>query len=231
VTHHPGTRHRRTLRLKDYDYAQAGAYFVTICTQERLCLFGHIDEGQMRLSAAGQMIQRVWDEIPMFYPGTETDAFVVMPNHVHGIIVLTGAIPQDFPVRAAPCGSPPVIGVGAAPCGRPIDGQARGPDGQARGPAPTGALSLPDVVHRFKTLTTKRYADGVKQCGWPAFPGRLWQRNYYEHIIRDERALARIREYIANNPRQWARDRQNPSYASIGPTGIEDVGSLRRRTP
>ncbi|MER3453507.1 MAG: transposase [Acidimicrobiia bacterium] len=205
MNRHPSTRHRRTLRLKGYDYAQAGAYFVTICTQNRLCLLGQIEEGQMWLSAAGQMVQRVWDEIPMFYPGIEIDAFVVMPNHVHGIIVLTG-------LRAAPRGLPDETTVRAAPRGRPIDGQARGPDGQARGPdgqargpAPTGALSLPDVVHRFKTLTTKRYADGVKQCGWPAFPGRLWQRNYYERIIRDERALAHVREYIANNPRQYER--------------------------
>jgi REP element-mobilizing transposase RayT len=66
------------------------------------------------------------------------------------------------------------------------------------------------VVHRFKTLTTKRYTDGVKQAGWPAFRGRLWQRNYYEHIIRDEQSLNRIREYIANNPLQWALDWEHP---------------------
>jgi hypothetical protein len=79
--------------------------------------------------------------------------------------------------------------------------------GQAQGPAPT--LSAPDVVHRFKTLTTKRYADGVKQSGWPTFSGRLWQRNYYEHIIRNDESLNRIREYIVNNPAQWALDREN----------------------
>ena len=72
-------------------------------------------------------------------------------------------------------------------------------------------MSLPDVVHRFKTLTTRRYADGVKQHGWQPFPGRVWQRNYYEHVIRGERELNRIREYIANNPVQWALDRENPT--------------------
>jgi putative transposase len=73
-----------------------------------------------------------------------------------------------------------------------------------------GLLSLPDVVHRFKTITTKRYVDGVKQNGWPRFPGRLWQRNYYEHIIRDEDDLKRIRKYIEQNPEKWESDRRNP---------------------
>jgi hypothetical protein len=81
--------------------------------------------------------------------------------------------------------------------------------GQARGPAPT-RLSLADVVHRFKTMTTKRYADGVKQSGWSPFRGRLWQRNYYEHIIRDESAFNRLRRYIDENPLRWASDEENP---------------------
>ncbi len=88
--------------------------------------------------------------------------------------------------------------------------------GQARGPAPTagntgksGTLSLGDMVHRFKTMTTKRYADGVKQNGWAPFPGKIWQRNYWEHIIRKEMELNRIREYIHNNPIQWEFDRLN----------------------
>jgi REP element-mobilizing transposase RayT len=71
-------------------------------------------------------------------------------------------------------------------------------------------MSLPDVVHRFKTMTTKRYTDGVKQLGWPAYRGRLWQRNYYEHIIRDDPSLHRIRYYIDLNPAQWTADRENP---------------------
>jgi hypothetical protein len=84
--------------------------------------------------------------------------------------------------------------------------------GQPRGVAPTGnsgTLSLGDIVHRFKTMTTKRYADGVKQLDWQSFPGRLWQRNYWEHIIRDEMELNRIREYIRINPLQWENDSLN----------------------
>lgn len=184
-----GMRQRRSIRLKNYDYSQAGAYFVTICAQNRECLFGEIVDGVMQLNDAGLMVQSVWNDIPTFYPNVETDAFVVMPNHIHGVVVLVGATPR----------------------GRPDIGRGHPDIGQAQRPAPTLHLTLGDVVHRIKTMTTKRYADHVKHSGWPAFPGRLWQRNYYEHIIRDEASLARIREYISNNPWRWALDHDNPA--------------------
>jgi len=171
--------HRRSIRLHGYDYTTPGAYFVTICAEDRRRLFGTVVNGRMALNDAGRMVQTVWNELPAHYPGVATDAFVVMPDHIHGIVRLVGAGP-----RACPAG-----------------------EGQARGPAPTTTdvkpMSLPDVVHRFKTLTTKRYVDGVAQCGWPRFPGRVWQRNYYEIIVRDAAALANIRAYIRNNPANW----------------------------
>jgi REP element-mobilizing transposase RayT len=140
------------------------------------------------------MVKAVWDKIPLFYPGIGIDEFVIMPNHIHGIIL-----------------------VGAPPCGRPDpNGQPR-ESGQPRGVAPT--LSLPDVVHRFKTMTTKRYADGVKKHGWPLFPGRLWQRNYWEHIVRDEIELNLIREYIRNNATQWGNDKLNREAGTGATTG------------
>ncbi|MCP9465641.1 MAG: hypothetical protein NNA25_12715 [Nitrospira sp.] len=185
MNYDPEKHHRRSICLKGYDYSQPGAYFITIVTQDRACLFGEVVDGEMRVNDAGRMIQSVWDEMSAFYSGIDADEFVVMPNHIHGIIVL----------------------VGATPCGRPESGQAQG---QARGPAPT--LSVPAAVHRFKTLTTKRYTDGIKQSGWPPFRGRLWQRNYYEHIIRNDESLNRIREYITNNPSQWSLDRENPNF-------------------
>ena len=198
--------HRRSIRLKGYDYSQPGAYFVTICTQDRACLFGDVVDGAMRLNDAGRMIESVWHQLPTFYSGVDIDAFVVMPNHIHGIVVLVGAAPRGRPdpgrARGVDLGQPQ----GVAPTG---------PTGQARGPAPT--LSLSDVVHRFKTLTTKRYADGVKQSGWPPFPGRLWQRNYYEHIIRNEESLHRIRQYILENPLRWSLDRENPAATAPEP--------------
>ena len=186
----PAIHHRRSIRLQGYDYSQAGAYFVTICTQNRECLFGEIVDGEMRLNDVGKMIQAVWDEIPANYPGIDIDAFIVMPNHIHGIVVIVGA---------APCGRP---GTTTAPCGRPDEGHPRG-----GAPTVGVGLSLPDVVHRFKTMTTKRYADSVKQNGWPSFPGKLWQRNYWEHVVRNEPELNRIREYIHNNPAQWEMDK------------------------
>ncbi len=142
MTYHPDIHHRRSMRLQGYDYSRAGAYFVTLCTQNRECLFGEIENGKMVLNDAGRMVQIVHDEMEPNYPGVKTDDFIVMPNHIHGIIIL----------------------VGAGPCACPETGQPRN-DGQPRGVAPT--LSLPDVVHRFKTMTTKRYTDGVKQSGWP----------------------------------------------------------------
>ena len=90
-------------------------------------------------------------------------------------------------------------------------------ESMARGPAPTdvGGLSLPEVVHRFKTMTTKRYADGVRELGWAPFRGRLWQRNYFEHVIRNDHSLERIRAYIVANPVRWAEDAENPARGLI----------------
>jgi putative transposase len=215
MTYNPDIHHRRSIRLQGYDYTSAGAYFITICIQNRECLFGNIIVGatpractEMVLNQAGNMIQTVWDEIPIHYPGIEIDEFVFMPNHIHGIIVI-GA------VGATPCGCPVLSSRGCPDPGTGAsgenDGQAWGP-GQAQGPAPTmntGALALGDIVHRFKTMTTKRYADGVKQSGWQSFAGKLWQRNYWEHIIRNEMELNRIREYINDNPTQWESDPLN----------------------
>jgi len=165
---------RRSIRLPDYDYTQNGAYFVTICTQNRQQLFCNIDVGagpcagpKLSLNAIGMMVQSIWDDLPRYYPGVEIDEFIIMPDHFHGIIILTEHI------------------------GRP------------QGAAPT---SLFDVVHRFKSLTTARYRQNVVRHRWPPFPGRLWQRNYFERVIRNEYELDRIRQYIRNNPIIWPDD-------------------------
>ncbi len=176
--------HRQSIRLKNYDYSQSGAYFVTICTQNRLCHFGCIENGIPELNDAGKIIQKIWIELPEYYPGVDIDIFVIMPNHIHGIIVLGG--------------------VGAGPRASPEDNTQ--PDSQME-----RAMTLPDVVHRFKSLTTTQYRHGVKMWNWPSFPGKLWQRNYYEHIIRSDSDLNRIRDYIQNNPKNWITDRLYPS--------------------
>jgi putative transposase len=162
--------HRRTIRLPGYDYSQSGSYYLTICVQNSERLLGDIQNGKMNLNEAGQMIESIWHELPVFYSGVNLDSLQIMPDHLHGIIVL-----GHFSA-----------------------------EGQPQGVAPT--LSFPDLVYRFKSLTTKRYADGVRQNGWPPFTGRLWQRNYYEHIIRNQIELEKIREYIRQNPRNWDHD-------------------------
>ena len=156
---------RPSLRLPTYDYAQPGGYFVTICSQDRLCLFGHIEQGELQLNAAGRMVVEIWTSLPQRFPHTSLDAFVVMPNHVHGVVVI-----QEE--RA----------------------------GQGLG----------QIVGAFKSLATNRYIAGVRQLAWSPFPGRLWQDNYFEHIIRNEAELKRIRDYIAANPLQWERDPERP---------------------
>jgi REP element-mobilizing transposase RayT len=185
--YNPDIYHRHSIRLRDYDYSLAGAYFVTICTKDRECLFGEIRGGKMVLNEAGRMLKSIWNELPQHCSDVDIDGFVVMPNHIHGIIVLT---------------------VGAGPRACPKDERSHNEGGQPQGVAPT--ISLPDVVHRFKSLATARYRQGVRENNWRPFPGTLWQRNYYEHIIRTEEEWNRFREYIQNNPMQWEVDEENP---------------------
>ena len=161
---------------------------MTIVTQDRLCLFGDVIEDEMHVNRAGTMVLKVWEELPERYPSMELDAFVVMPNHVHGIMVL------NQPVGV------PLVGTQA--------------DGNAERATTRIAPTLGDVVGAFKSITTVRYTQGVKARIWNPFRERLWQRNYYEHVIRNESELNRVREYVAGNPALWARDRENPAAFS-----------------
>ena len=200
MTYDPARYHRRSVRLPAYDYAQAGAYFVTVCTQNRECAFGEVVDGEMVLNEPGRMVETVWRELPQHYPGVEVDTLVDMPNHVHGIIMLVGAGPRACPDRVS---------------------------GQPRGVAPTGTMSLPDVVHRFKSLTTARYRRGVLQDRWLPFPRRLWQRNYYERVIRNDEELNHVRQYIVDNPLRWAEDRENPKNEARSNLGAHGRAPLR----
>jgi putative transposase len=208
----PGKHHRRSIRLKQYDYTQTGAYFVTACTQNRECFFGEIVDGVMRLTYVGEMIQKIWQELPEYYAGVGIDVFTIMPNHIHGIIILTNV--GDPTIGAGPPVGAGPVGVGPRAYPHPITGQPRGvvPTGQVVAPM---VLSLPDVVHRFKSLTTARYRKGVSENRWMPLCNRLWQHNYYEHIIRNEDELNRIRQYIEDNPLKWEMDRENPTAQEI----------------
>ncbi len=182
----PEIHHRQSIRLRDFDYSANGAYFVTICVHGRECLFGGIDNGKMVLNEAGRMVEMWWHKLPEKFDDVIVDSHITMPNHFHGIICIT----DIDPVGAPPCGCPPLT----LKPGRP------------HGAAPT----LGDVMDWFKTMTTNGYIRGVKDNNWPPFSERLWQRNYYERIIRDEDELAATREYIAYNPMKWAEDKENP---------------------
>ena len=220
----PDLHHRRSIRLHGYDYALAGAYFITACTQGRARLFGEIVEGRMRLNAAGDMVWRIWNDMPSHYPGIDIDEFIVMPDHIHAIVDIRANEPRypsgivDTRSGGPPCrsriadvrrGGPPYRS-------RITDTRRGGPpcppcscrkSGQPRGVAPTGVsavgFSVADAVHRLKSMTTHAYSRGVQLHGWTPFDGRQWQRNYWEHIVRDEIALERIRRYIRGNPARW----------------------------
>ena len=192
----PDLHRRRSIRLHGYDYTRAGAYFITTCTQGRARLFGEIVEGRMRLNAAGDMVWRIWSDMPSCYPGIDIDEFIVMPDHIHAIIN----------IRADECRYPFAM-VDTRRGGPPCPPAPVVKSGQPQRVAPTGSaaigFSVADAVHRLKSITTHAYACGVRQCGWPPFDGRLWQRNYWECIVRDEIALERIRRYIRDNPARW----------------------------
>lgn len=210
MPYNPDRHHRRSIRLRGYDYTLAGAYYVTLVTQDRAPLFGDVVDGVMALNDAGLMIEQEWMNLVDRFPFIELDAFIVMPNHVHGIIVIgdsaavgAGLVPALIPT---PNLSPQDQTVDTTD--HPVD------DGQKRAgtrPAPTSLVALGDVIGAFKSITTHAFIKGVHQNGWPGFNGRVWQRNYYEHIIRDDPSLQRIRSYIESNPEQWAADKENPA--------------------
>lgn len=175
---------RRSIRLQNYDYSSAGAYFVTICVQHRESIFGNVINGDMVLNDAGLMVQKVWEDLPFKCPGIEIDKFIIMSNHVHGIIFIVGA-----PLVGALCN-------GANPSNKRAGTR----------PAPT----LGDVVGIFKSIATHQYVINVNRNNWNPFPGKLWQRNYHEHVIRNEKELFAIRKYIQDNPLNWVNDTDNP---------------------
>jgi REP element-mobilizing transposase RayT len=193
--------------LQDYDYSQAGAYFVTICANNRQCLFGDVVDGEMVLNDAGRMVETVWMELAIRFGYIELDEFTIMPNHFHGIFILSG--------RGESCIRPEM----GDHKDRPYDtlpGMVIPVESGDHKDRPYGTLpgTVGRVIQAFKSTSTHEYINGVKQNNWTPFAGKLWQRNYYEHVIRNEESLNRIREYIINNPLQWAYDRENPAGAT-----------------
>jgi REP element-mobilizing transposase RayT len=194
----PQKHHRRSIRLKGYDYSQEGAYYVTIVTWRRDFLFGEIVNQEMMLSQYGEIVQKWWQEIPVHFSNVETGAFVIMPNHVHGIIYIfeerrgTVPVPEDDGENS--------ISQNDDMSGENLGGETpplRGFDG-----IPT----LGQIVAYFKYQSTKE----MNKADNTGTVTKFWQRNYYEHIIRDETDLQNKTDYIESNPRLWDEDDENP---------------------
>lgn len=189
VKYDPNKHHRRSTRLRNYDYATPGAYFITICTHKRECLFGEIVDGLMHLNPIGSSIHTCWLALPCYFQQLTLDNFVIMPNHLHGILWLGsdtgrgeafGHNISDNSSNLSPNASP------LQPCG-------------------TQSGSIGAMIQTFKSISTRRLNQLRGTTG-----KTVWQRNYYDRIIRDETSLQQIRQYIDNNPLSWQQDQLHP---------------------
>ena len=191
MAYDPKKHHRRSVRLKGWDYSSPGAYFVTICTQYRECLFGEIQNDDMELNRLGQIVRDRWNRIPHHFKHVQLDAFQIMPNHIHGILFIVNVVGAKHshiesiqvenkfirnasPLRKRPHGTQP------------------------------GSLSA--IMQNYLSMTSRNINQLRNTPG-----AKLWQRNYYEHIIRNEKELNQIRDYIIGNPLKWESDKDNPA--------------------
>jgi putative transposase len=181
--------HRRSARLPGYDYSRAGAYFVTVCTHERECMLGEVISDEVVLTPAGLAVRQVWQSLPRRFPSVVLDAFVVMPNHIHGVLTIMS------PARGGDRRQAPV------PIAAEIAVQSAGSASPAR-----SCPSLGQIMRAFKSLSAIQANAALERSGRP-----FWQRNYHDQVIRTDAALAHIRQYIAQNPRRWAEDPDNPA--------------------
>jgi len=181
MTQESGGLHRCSMRLPYYDYSQAGAYFVTVCAHKRRCLFGAVINGEMQMNRCGKVVEEEWYRSAKMRREIELDAFCVMPNHVHGIVVIAKS---------------------------PVGAQGLAPRQHGHAPLQRKVRSLSTLIAGFKAAATTRINE---LRGTPRTP--VWQRNYYEHVIRNEDDLSEIREYIESNALKWDLDRENPEYA------------------
>jgi len=176
------------VRLKALDYAENGLYFITICTYQRENTLGRIDQAGVRLSAIGKVVEEEWLRIPMMRPNIELDDYVIMPNHLHGILIVQDPAGQEFAEKPATNGR--------TQCA-PTEFRRR-------------PRSLGSIVAGFKAATTSRVSRRFWIEGAP-----LWQRNYYEHVIRNDADADSLRRYMQANPERWAEDVDNPHQGQV----------------
>jgi len=181
-SHAAKPRRRNALRLRGFDSASPGAYFVTVCTHRKACILGSVVDGESRPSATGKIVAAGWQELPDHYPSLEPDSMVVMPNHIYAIVFLPGP-----------------VGAGLRPAPTPHEGSSEG-RGEGR------RVTFSEVLRAFKSHSARRI-NIVR--GTPGAP--VWQRGFYEHVVRNEADLDRIRRYIEGSPQRWAEDDENPS--------------------
>ena len=174
---------RHSIRFPGFDYSSPGNYFVTICADQRRCHFGRIEKDEAVLTGLGEAARKCWIEIPEHFPNVEIDSYVVMPNHLHGILVIN----PKFPAAARQTKS----ALTAESFGKPVSG------------------SIPTIIRSFKAAVTKRaHESGL------LFTGVVWQRGYFEHVLRDSREFVNAKDYIIKNPLGWAFDEENPERKS-----------------
>ncbi len=186
--------HRRSIRLRGYDYSRTGLYFVTICTDNHQCLFGDIINDVMILNDAGMMVENCWNDIPTHFPHAELDEYVIMPNHVHGIISIRMGV--DGNVIDGDGGNDGNDGIVVVGVGAKNFSPLRDDRHQPRGTSKT----IGSIIRGFKIGVTNWMRQNTTVYD-------VWQRNYWEHIIRNENELDKIRTYISNNPLKWQDDK------------------------
>ncbi len=207
-----------SIRIKNYDYSQKGLYFITICTQYRECMFGYIDGGKMILNDAGMILGKWYLEMENKYPNIHCGEYITMPDHFHCIIeiidnyipdahdrnrIISNETPDAHERNRIISNETPDAHVGAPLRGRPIP-EKRVVDLYGSNNKKYNT-TIPLMVNWFKTMTTNEYIRGVKNYNWPRYNRKLWQQNYWEHIIRSNNDLIRIKKYIKNNPGKWSK--------------------------
>lgn len=206
------SHHRRCIRLPGFDYGRAGAYFVTVCAARRACVLGDVVDREIRLNDGGRIVQECWQAIPEHFGDVQLGEFVVMPNHVHGIVCIVGARQDSVGTTHVSVGArhaSPLQTVLSPEHAHAAVVSSAPPSVSARGPTPR---SIGAIVGAFKSSATKRINE-IR--GTPGAP--VWQRNYYEHVIRNEKELNHTRQYVLDNPMRWAFDRENPEAREAEP--------------
>jgi REP element-mobilizing transposase RayT len=198
---------RRSMRLRGYDYTKAGIYFVTLCSQNREQFFGYIKNEKMTLNDVGEMINKWWKKIPKKFSHTQIGPYVIMPNHIHGILIIQKKNTNNN-LRKGEYMDSPLL--------KTIDKNFIDPKSRRNNVGvepcfnPRTILGLPRYISWFKRMTTNEHIKKVRNENWQPFDKRLWQRNYYDHIIKDVKDLNQISWYIKNNPLNWNSDKENP---------------------